>query len=31
MWISENEGIKFWLTTLTKLQSRGVNNLHHNY
>jgi len=26
-----NEGIKFGLNTLTKLQSRGVNNLCRSY
>jgi len=27
MWISENEGAKFWLTVLTELQNRGVKQL----
>ena len=26
MWISENEGAKFWLDVLTELQIRGVND-----
>ena len=26
MWISENEGAKFWLSVLTELQNRGVKN-----
>jgi len=26
MWISENEGAKFWLSVLTELQTRGVKN-----
>ncbi len=24
MWLSENEGAKFWLNVLTELQNRGV-------
>ena len=27
MWISENEGAKFWLSVLTELQNRGVEHL----
>jgi len=27
MWISENEGAKFWLSVLTELQNRGVNDI----
>jgi len=27
MWISENEGAKFWLNVLTELQNRGVKNI----
>jgi transposase-like protein len=27
MWISDNEGTKFWLNVLTELQNRGVNNI----
>tara|TARA_R110002167_G_scaffold310429_1_gene515287 strand:+ start:10590 stop:11048 length:459 start_codon:yes stop_codon:yes gene_type:complete len=27
MWISENEGAKFWLNVLTELQNRGVNGI----
>ena len=27
MWISENEGAKFWLSVLTELQNRGVQHL----
>jgi len=27
MWISENEGAKFWLRVLTELQNRGVNDI----
>lgn len=27
MWISENEGAKFWLSVLTEIQNRGVQNL----
>ena len=27
MWISENEGAKFWLSVLTELQNRGVKHL----
>ena len=27
MWISENEGAKFWLNVLTELQNRGVNDI----
>tara|TARA_R110001583_G_scaffold12410_8_gene55177 strand:- start:2197 stop:3030 length:834 start_codon:yes stop_codon:yes gene_type:complete len=27
MWISENEGAKFWLNVLTELQKRGVNDI----
>jgi len=26
MWLSENEGAKFWLGVLTKLQNRGVQD-----
>ena len=25
MWLSENEGAKFWLSVLTELQNRGDN------
>lgn len=27
LWISENEGSKFWLSVLTELQNRGVNDI----
>ncbi len=27
MWLSENEGAKFWLNLLTKLQNRGVKDI----
>jgi len=27
MWISENEGAKFWLSVLTELQNRGVRDI----
>jgi len=27
MWISENEGVKFWLNVLTELQNRGLNDI----
>lgn len=27
MWISENEGAKFWLNVLTELQNRGENDI----
>jgi transposase-like protein len=27
MWISENEGAKFWLSVLTELQNRGVKDI----
>lgn len=27
MWISENEGAKFWLTVLTELKNRGVEDI----
>ena len=27
MWLSENEGAKFWLGVLTELQNRGVNDI----
>lgn len=27
LWISENEGAKFWLHTLTELQNRGVKDI----
>jgi len=27
MWISENEGAKFWLSVLTELQNRGVQDI----
>ncbi|MBE0371067.1 hypothetical protein PAUR_b1235 [Pseudoalteromonas aurantia 208] len=27
MWISENEGAKFWLNVLTELQNRGVKDI----
>ena len=27
LWISENEGAKFWLNVLTELQNRGVKNI----
>jgi len=26
MWLSENEGAKFWLGVLTELQNRGVQD-----
>ena len=26
MWLSENEGAKFWLNVLTELQNRGVKD-----
>lgn len=26
MWLSENEGVKFWLNVLTELQNRGVKD-----
>ena len=27
MWISENEGAKFWLNVLTELQNRGIKDI----
>ena len=27
MWLSENEGAKFWLNALTELQNRGVKDI----
>ena len=27
MWISENEGTKFWLSVMTDLQNRGMKNM----
>ena len=27
MWLAENEGAKFWLSVLTELRSRGVNDI----
>lgn len=27
LWISENEGAKFWLGVLTELQQRGLNDI----
>jgi len=27
MWLSENEGAKFWLSVLTELQNRGVKGI----
>ena len=27
MWLSENEGSKFWLSILTELQNRGVKDI----
>lgn len=27
MWLTENEGAKFWLVVLTELQNRGVNDI----
>ena len=27
MWIAENEGSKFWLSVITELQNRGVNDI----
>ncbi|CAK1710679.1 transposase [Vibrio crassostreae] len=27
MWTSETEGARFWLSVLTELQNRGVNDL----
>lgn len=27
MWLSENEGAKFWLTVMTELQNRGVKDI----
>lgn len=27
MWLSENEGAKFWLTVLTELQNRGLKDI----
>ena len=27
LWISENEGAKFWLNVLTELQNRGVQDI----
>ena len=28
MWISENEGSKFWMQILTEIQTRGVKNIY---
>ena len=28
LWLSENEGAKFWLTCLTDLKNRGLRDLH---
>jgi putative transposase len=27
MWVAENEGVKFWLSVLSKLQQRGVEDI----
>jgi putative transposase len=27
MWLSQNEGAKFWLAVLTELQNRGVKDI----
>jgi putative transposase len=27
MWVAENEGAKFWLSVLTELQHRGVEDI----
>ncbi len=27
MWLSDNEGAKFWLGALTELQNRGVQDI----
>ena len=27
LWLSENEGAKFWLNVLTELQNRGVKDI----
>lgn len=27
MWLSENEGAKFWLSILTELQNRGIKDI----
>ena len=27
MWMSETEGAKFWLSVVTELQNRGVNDI----
>lgn len=27
MWLSENEGAKFWLNVLTELQNRGIKDI----
>ena len=27
MWVSENEGAKFWLSVLSDLQNRGVQHM----
>ena len=27
MWIAENEGSKFWLSVLTELKNRGLNDI----
>lgn len=27
MWLSENEGAKFWLSVLTELQNRGIKDI----
>jgi putative transposase len=27
MWLSDNEGAKFWLSVLTELQNRGVKDI----
>ena len=28
MWISENEGSKFWMQVLTEIQTRGVKDIY---
>ena len=27
LWVSQNEGAKFWLSVLTELKNRGVNDV----